>query len=61
MGKKKKKKSISEVAAVLRRVLRFCMQSCIIWEGFQCTWHRLEQVEKTPFNFIIHFNGSVSP
>lgn len=46
MGKKKEKKSVSEAAAVLGRVLRFCIQSCIIWEGFQRTWHRLEQVEK---------------
>lgn len=56
-----KKKGVSEAAAVLRRVSRFCMQSCIIWEGFQCTWHQLEQVEKMPFNFIIPFNGLVSP
>lgn len=56
-----KKKGVSEAAAVLRRVLRFCMRSCIIWEGFQCTWHRLEQMEKMPFNFITHFNGLVRP
>lgn len=57
---KEKKVSLRQMQS-LGGVLRFCMQSSIIWEGFPCTWHRLEQVEKTPCNFIIHFNGSVSP
>lgn len=56
-----KKNDVSEAAAVLRRVLRFCMQSRIIPEGFRCVWHQLEQVEKMPLNFIIHFSGLVSP
>lgn len=65
MEKKKKKRekqnNVSEASAVLRSTLRFCMQSPITRESFLCIWHQLEQVEKMPLNFRIHFSSLISP
>lgn len=60
-GKKKKEKKNKTLS--LRQ-----LQSLGVHSGFACRilspgrvfWHWLEQVEKMPLNFIIHFSGLVS-
>lgn len=55
------KNGVSEHPQPFGGYLDFAMQSWIIQEGFLCTWHWLEQVEKMPLNFITHFSDLVSP